>query len=475
VVQEDFDVIIVGTGFASSFFLSAYLEKSGTNARVLVLERGRRDSHAWRLQHRSPSSIAAESTFVNKNRAKQWFYTPGLGGGSNCWWAVTPRFMPADFAMRSQYGVGLDWPLSYDDLEEFYCRAEEVMAVSGSDDGTPYPRSRPYPQPPHRFSDPDRLLKAAYPELYFHQPTARARLATAKRPACCASGVCHLCPIDAKFTVLNEMDYLYADPRVEIVLEATVQEVETRGATATGVRYMKDGKEVSARGELVVLGANALFNPHILLRSGLDHVLLGKQLHEQVSVRATIDLDGVDNFQGSTSITGHGYMLYDGAHRAQRAGCLIESWNVPSLRLERGKWRQRLVLKFMFEDLPDVKNYVRVHRDNPALPETVYRGHSDYAQRGIDALPQLLPELLNALPVEQFVLDERPGTTENHILGTTVMGADPQQSIVDRHLVHHQVRNLLVLGSGAFPTGSPANPTLTISALALWAAHHLLS
>jgi choline dehydrogenase-like flavoprotein len=60
--------------------------------------------------------------------------------------------------------------------------------------------------------------------------------------------------------------------------------------------------------------------------------------------------------------------------------------------------------------------------------------------------------------------------TEGHILGTTVMGADPRESVVDRHLIHHRVRNLLVLGGSAFPTSSPANPTLTIAALSLWAA-----
>jgi choline dehydrogenase-like flavoprotein len=66
------------------------------------------------------------------------------------------------------------------------------------------------------------------------------------------------------------------------------------------------------------------------------------------------------------------------------------------------------------------------------------------------------------------------GTTAAHIQGTVVMGNDPATSVVDRHLLHHQYRNLLVLGSSAYPSASPAYPSLTISALSLWAADHLL-
>jgi choline dehydrogenase-like flavoprotein len=58
-------------------------------------------------------------------------------------------------------------------------------------------------------------------------------------------------------------------------------------------------------------------------------------------------------------------------------------------------------------------------------------------------------------------------------MGSTVMGNDPAASVVDRYQVHHAVRNLLVLGSGSFPTMAPANPTLTISALALRTADHV--
>jgi choline dehydrogenase-like flavoprotein len=268
---------------------------------------------------------------------------------------------------------------------------------------------------------------------------------------------------------------VYRDARVVLELGAEVQAVELEGGTATGVTYSQAGVSKTARASLVVLGANALFNPFILMRSGIAQRKLGKGLHEQVSVIVKVDLDGVENFQGGTSITGHGYMLYDGPHRYDRAGALIETLNIPhsGLRSERGRWRQRLNLKFIFEDLPSDENHVTLSKEFPGLPETVYVGHSSYTQRAIDSLPKILPDLLAPLPVERWEVAESHGRTESHILGTTAMGNDPASSVVDRFLVHHQVRNLLVLGSGAFPVGTPANPTLTLSALSLWAAAHL--
>jgi choline dehydrogenase-like flavoprotein len=253
-----------------------------------------------------------------------------------------------------------------------------------------------------------------------------------------------------------------------------VQTVETQGGLASGVSYLKEGTIHKAQADLVVLGANALFNPHILLRSNLHHPWLGKGLHEQVAIGVNADLNGVDNFQGSTSVTGLGYMFYDGEHRSQQAACLVESFNIPYLRLERGKWRQWLILKFTFEDLPSEQNYVTVNAEDPTLPETIYVGHSDYTQRGIDKLHEMLPKLLAPLPVERISINHEVDNTVFHIQGTTRMGNDQAQSVVDKYLVHHQIRNLVVLGSSVFPTGAPAHPTLTLSALSLWSAAHLL-
>ena len=146
-----YDLIIVGTSFASAFFLMRYLEHSSATQRVLVLERGGTDEKAWQLINRRTSSIAPEQVFHNLTPEKSWFTSPGFGGNSKCWAGGTTRMMPGDFKLKSRYGVGTDWPISYDDLEAHYGVVEQVMLVSGPAD-SPMPRTRAVPLAPHRFS-----------------------------------------------------------------------------------------------------------------------------------------------------------------------------------------------------------------------------------------------------------------------------------------------------------------------------------
>ncbi len=472
-MDDAYELIVAGTGFASSFFLHRFLERSGPGARVLVLEKGELRPHHWQQAHGGQLSDEAMASIHNLTPAKPWVFKLAVGGGSNCWWACVPRLLPEDFQMRSRYGVGSDWPITYDDLEPHYAVAEDLMAVAGPADGSPYPRSGPYPQPPHRFSDPDTYFKRHFPNQFFAQPAARpTRALPSGRPQCCNSGICHQCPINSKFSVLNGLPGLYDDSRVTLLTGAAVTSVDVQGGRATAVGYRRGGAEQGARADLVALGANALFNPHILLRSGLTAGPVGRGLCEQRSVSVDVDLKGVDNFQGSTSITGLGYMLYSGEHRRTHAGALMETWNVPRLRDERGKWRQRLMLKFIFEDLPQAENRVTFEKDDPDRPQVSFLRRSAYTERGVEALDANLPRVLEAIPYEGYNL-ELPDATEAHILCTHPMGVDPATSVVDGALVHHQVRNLLVMGGGAFPTTSPANPTLTISALSLRAADRL--
>jgi choline dehydrogenase-like flavoprotein len=71
--------------------------------------------------------------------------------------------------------------------------------------------------------------------------------------------------------------------------------------------------------------------------------------------------------------------------------------------------------------------------------------------------------------VEWRVGPENTGPAYHH-MGTTRMGAEPDESVVDARLRTHDLSNLRLVGSSVFPTGGAMNPTLTIAALALRAA-----
>lgn len=468
---DAYDLVVVGTGFASVFFLDAWLATAPPTARVLVLERGEHRDHAWQVARPEALRHASQDAFTNLTPDKYWRFAVALGGASACWWGCTPRMFPEDFRLRSTWGVGRDWPVSYDDLEAHYCDVEDVMQVAGSPDA-PWPRSRPYPQPPHRLSGPDRVLAAAFPGRFGPQPTARPTRAVGSRPACCANGVCSTCPIDSKFTVLNTcMDVLH-DPRVTLTTGAMVTEVETAGSVATGVRWREGSTDRRADASLVAVGANAFFNPWLLLRSGITDGPVGVGVNEQRAVTVTVQLTDVDAYDGSTSITGHGYLFATGAHRAERAGALVETLNMPMIQDVRGRWRRKWLIKFLMEDLPRDDNTVTVDPDDPDKPAVTYHGPSDYLQRAADDLQPWLDTLLAPLAVDSVRIGDL-ARTEAHILGSARMGDDPADSVVDRGLVHHRVRNLLVLGGSAFPTSPPANPSLTIAALSRFAAARL--
>ena len=152
---------------------------------------------------------------------------------------------------------------------------------------------------------------------------------------------------------------------------------------------------------------------------------------------------------------------------------MLESYNVPNLRNLRGRWRQRYVIKFVLEDLPQERNRVRLDAHDPSRPVTEYHGHSEYTHRGLEAVRASLQELLKPLPVESFAMHDEVEQTDYHIQCTTMMGSNPKDSVVDANCRHHRVRNLVVVGSSVFPSAAPANPTLTLSALALRSARSL--
>jgi choline dehydrogenase-like flavoprotein len=470
VAELQYPVVFVGTGFGSLFLVQRLLQLK-PDLKILMLERGAFRSWDQQLAEHENSDPGPRDTFVATGKPKRWNFTIGYGGGTNCWFATTSRMHPNDFRLKSLYGRGQDWPITYDMLEPYYAAAEEIMDISGPDDLSVIGhRSRPYPQPPHKFSAVDEVMKRAQPDRHFALPTARARVANKQRPQCCASFRCNLCPVGAKFTALNGLGHITDHPNVHILLEAEVLELERSSASTIGrIRFRHGGKEQTVACDLCVLGANAIHSPAILLRSGIADYLVGRGLNEQLGYGVEILLSGLQNFGGSTISTGGNYSLYDGPHRSEYgAGFIIcDNRFYFGLRPEFGRWRETLPVSITLEE--ELLDENRVTIDTEGKPIAHFDRHSPYAETAIKRTLELLPKVFAPLPVEEIVY-KGIRATESHLHGTLRMGSSRDDSVVDHAHLHHDIRNLMVVGTSTMPSCPPVAPSLTTAAMSLRAA-----
>src|SRR5579863_8974784 len=113
--SEKIDAVIVGSG-ASGSLLAAKLAQAGKQVRVLEAgpERTAADlysSQIWarRLKWSGPRVESEGPHPINVVFGHGW----GTGGSALHHYACWFRLHPEDFKVRSTFGVGLDWPISY--------------------------------------------------------------------------------------------------------------------------------------------------------------------------------------------------------------------------------------------------------------------------------------------------------------------------------------------------------------------------
>ena len=138
--MSDADIIIIGTGIGGGTLAYA-LKDSG--ARVLLLERG--DFLPQEEENWSIKKVIEEKRYQAN---EEWFddatgkpFRPGtyyfVGGNSKMYGAAFPRFREQDFiATEHPEGLSPAWPISYEDLEFYYAKAEEIYMVHGNYAGT---------------------------------------------------------------------------------------------------------------------------------------------------------------------------------------------------------------------------------------------------------------------------------------------------------------------------------------------------
>jgi len=495
-------VCIVGSGIAGC--LCAKYLASSTND-ILIVERGGEMTHEMRLKmhrHELAMPTAAHHHAVRGPFSeKKIQYVYALGGTTNHWIGQTPRFLPSDFRMKSLYGVMDDWPITYEELEPFYCLAEEEMSIAGSSDNPRIPRSKPYPLPAHVLSPADLLFRECFPSgAVVSLPQARPTAPVENRPACCGTATCGLCPVDAKYTALNtHIPKLRPSSSVRFLTETVVLALscDSHGRIRRAIAINNANKEISIEAEIFVLAANALENAALILRSSeiKHHPVAGHYLydHPNFGVSFLISKDGHPNY-GQSLFTAHCYQFYDGDFRRRRAAALGEIFN-PGMPItdflkeavSRGltgsllreevsaQYRKQITINFLLEDKPERQNFIRIGKNRGPLriPQTeiFYKKYSPYVHRARSNILEELPVYLKPLGIRRIFGRQIQDNT-GHLLGTCRMG-DYQNGAVDSSLRYHHADNLYILGGSAFPTYSPANPTLTIAALAVRLGHHL--
>lgn len=470
-LNQNYNAVVIGSGFGSLFFVQGFL-RNRPKARVLMLEWGRFHSHEWQIENARNSDISDQDAIDNQS-GKNWTFTIGVGGGTNCWWAQSPRLHPSDFALRTKYGVGQDWPVSYDDLVPYYSDAERTMMIAGpSDISTVWHDTPAYPLPPHKTTTLDGMMKARMPDRHFAVPNARLSRPVNGRAACCATANCSLCPVNAKLTAENSLDSILSHPQVDICVSAKVERLDAEAGRVKRVMFKQGDREFTVSGDLYVLGANALYSPFILFRSGIGGPHVGRYLCEKALVKFEVYLKGLKHFDGGTATTCLNTSLLDGEHRRTRGAVTLyfENRFYFGLRPDFGRWRELLPISCYVEDIPQESNAVTVGSgDRPVLQSFAF---SDYALKSIETLHEALPKLLSHLPVEDIHY-RGYWPTLGHIQGTLRMGRSSADSVVDRDLVHHTLRNLVIVGSSTFPTTGSVNVSLTVAALSLRSADHL--
>jgi len=519
------DVVIIGSGVAGA--MTAYrLAKAGI--KVVILEAGPRIDRAEIVQNFMQShNLDLSSGFPHEEWAPRpdWGKPDGgyieymgdevpkveylkvVGGTTWHWAGVSIRLTPAEMKMKTTYDLAVDWPISYDDLEPFYCEAEYEMGVAGDNETTDdCPRSRPFPMPmiPHSYSEKIVLNSAKNIGIDFiPRPVARNSINYDGRIRCQGFGTCSpICPSGAQYNASVHVHKaealgakLFENTRVDKIF------TDKQGNIKDVLAVTKDGTELTVRGKIFVMAANGIESPKLLLMSADEHRpdgignssgLVGKYYFDHPGVYCRIVMPEPVYPRGPEStMTSHTFR--DGDFRKTHAGWTMAVYNRPHLddvarelleknleppaldRELRKRISRQLEIDTHMDQLPNIKNAIRLNwdkRDSAGHPRIkMYYSYSDYEKIAFTRSRRIFKKLAKTLDAEIVKMSDP--FAHHHLMGTTRMGDDPKTSVVDTQCRSHDHKNLFVISSSVFPTGGAANPTLTIAALALRAGDEI--
>jgi choline dehydrogenase-like flavoprotein len=549
---EPYDVIVVGSGAGGG--MSTYvLTQAGL--KVLLIEAGRDyDPATETAMFNAPSeaplrgsptpdkpfgfydatidggfSVPGEPYSVADGEEFTWWRARMLGGRTNHWGRVVPRYGPYDFKCRSRDGLGFDWPITYEDIAPWYDKVEQLIGVCGASEGLENsPDSPPgtlQPPPPPRPSE--LFVKRGFESM--HIPVAATHLAILTRPlngrpACFYATDCTRgCSIRANFQTPTVLLPPARDTgNLEIRTNALVYQVDLdKNGRAQGVTFVDrvTSQHHSVKGKSVVLAASTCETARILLLSkssrfpnGLanDSGLVGRYLTDNVQTYTYAYFPALEalpprNDDGvSANHTQIPWWGYDkqvrkeldfprGYHVQPYTGRsapsiefigqhidLCDAAYGPAFRDElRRRYGSIVCLQGLGEMIPNQHSFCELDpstKDAWGIPCLRFHWQwSEYELRQAAHMRKTFLEVTDRLGGKAFRHDEiSPGGGTAHEVGTTRMGSSPDSSVVNSFGQTWSVKNLFVADGGVFVSNAEKNPTLTIMALSWRSSAYLV-
>ena len=468
----------------------------------------------------------------------KWFRSRMLGGRTNHWGRISLRFGPDDFRKKSIDGFGEDWPITYQDIKPYYDKIDKLIGVFGSKENLsndPDGFFLPPPKPrlhelfyikgarksnvkviPSRLSILTKRINDERGVCFYCNQCARSCMAYADF----SSGSCLIFPAQK------------SGGQIDMFLNAMVRTVTTnKEGKATGVSYIDktDNIEYKLKGKVVVLAASACSSARILLNSkskqhpnGLGNTsdLIGKYLHDSTGgdmmafIPELIDRK-IYNEDGVGGMHVYSPWWLDNKKLDFARGYHIEVWgglgapsygtgfNVNSfnkffglkkaggygdvLRSDMKKYYGSTIgISGRGESIAQKNNYCEIDPkkvDKYGVP--VLRFNYKWTDNEIKQAKHMqdtFEEIIHNMG--GIPLWGKPGKESNygindpgwiiHEVGTTRMGKDSKNSVVNQFEQLHDVSNVFVVDAGPFVSQADKNPTWTIMALAWRSSDYII-
>ena len=472
-LRQPYDAIIIGAGLGGST-LAYRLAQRGV--RVLIVEGGdflplpaRKSSDPVGIYYKNfPSEL-------------------NVGGRSKFYGAAMYRFRENDFrAISHEAGESPAWPITYSDLEPYYCEAERLYRVHGSPAGDPTepPRSAAFPHPPLPHAPQVSSLVNRLEESGNSVASIPRAIDYGEGGKCVLCPTCdaYYCRLDAKMDAdIAALRPALGSGRVDLLTQARCLRIVTsdNGAKATGVVIERGGKVETVHAEVVAVCAGFGATARLLLASrtsrhprglGNSTDCVGRYYggHSTGLIFPMLSFAGklpgihTKTFSITTYCNGAPDWPYP-------MGMIQAAGQMPFWESDSMAWWKKTAAKlvgersincfYMTEALPTRESGLEFNEDGTYEVRPPLHNAKTF-------------EKLRSLAVDAFKRAGYRAVAPKrrflwHSVGTACFGTDPESSVLDPNCKVHDVDGLYVVDASVLPSAGAVNSGLTIAALAL--------